>query len=76
MTILAVAGLAKRFAGNAVLRGIDLSVEKGERIVIVFEGRDAAGKGGAIQRLTQHLNPRQARIVALSKPTPTEAGQW
>ncbi len=49
---------------------------KGERIVIVFEGRDAAGKGGAIQRLTEHLNPRQARIVALTKPTPTEAGQW
>ena len=49
---------------------------KGERIAIVFEGRDAAGKGGAIQRLTQHLNPRQARIVALSKPTPPEAGQW
>jgi polyphosphate kinase 2 len=50
--------------------------EKGERVAIVFEGRDAAGKGGAIQRLTQHLNPRQTRIVALSKPTPTEAGQW
>ncbi len=48
----------------------------GERIAIVFEGRDAAGKGGAIQRLTQHLNPRSARIVALSKPTTTEAGQW
>jgi polyphosphate kinase 2 len=49
---------------------------KGERIIVVFEGRDAAGKGGAIQRLTQHLNPRQARVVALTKPTPTEAGQW
>jgi polyphosphate kinase 2 len=48
----------------------------GERIAIIFEGRDAAGKGGAIQRLTQHLNPRSARIVALSKPTTTEAGQW
>ena len=48
----------------------------GERVAIVFEGRDAAGKGGAIQRLTQHLNPRSARIVALSKPTTTEAGQW
>ena len=49
---------------------------KGERIAIVFEGRDAAGKGGAIQNFTAHLNPRQARIVALTKPTPTEAGQW
>ena len=48
----------------------------GERVAIIFEGRDAAGKGGAIQRLTQHLNPRSARIVALSKPTTTEAGQW
>ena len=49
---------------------------KDERIAIVFEGRDAAGKGGAIQRLTQHLNPRQTRVVALSKPSPVEAGQW
>ena len=48
----------------------------GERIAVVFEGRDAAGKGGAIQRLTEHLNPRSARIVALSKPTITEVGQW
>ncbi|MGX1790398.1 polyphosphate kinase 2 [Bosea sp. NPDC055332] len=50
--------------------------DKGERIVIVFEGRDGAGKGGAIARFTQHLNPRQARIVALSKPSDTEKGQW
>ena len=49
---------------------------EGERIVIVFEGRDAAGKGGAIQRLTAHLNPRSARVVALPKPTSREAGQW
>lgn len=47
-----------------------------ERVVIVFEGRDAAGKGGAIKRLTEHLNPRYARIVALPRPTETEAGQW
>jgi polyphosphate kinase 2 len=47
-----------------------------ERVVIVFEGRDAAGKGGAINRLTAHLNPRSARVIALSKPTETEAGQW
>ena len=48
----------------------------GQRVVIVFEGRDAAGKGGAIARLTQHLNPRVARVVALSKPTPHEQGEW
>lgn len=48
----------------------------GERIAIVFEGRDSAGKGGTISRITQHLNPRNVRIVALSKPSPAEAGQW
>lgn len=50
--------------------------EKGERVLIVFEGRDGAGKGGAISRFTQHLNPRFARIVALTKPSDTEKGQW
>ncbi len=50
--------------------------QRGERLVVVFEGRDGAGKGGAITRFTQHLNPRQARIVALSKPSDTEKGQW
>jgi polyphosphate kinase 2 len=48
----------------------------GERLLVLFEGRDAAGKGGAIHRVTQHLNPRLVRVVALSKPTETEAGQW
>ncbi|WP_420102218.1 polyphosphate kinase 2 [Bosea sp. (in: a-proteobacteria)] len=48
----------------------------GERLVIVFEGRDGAGKGGTIARFVQHLPPRQARIVALSKPSDTEKGQW
>ncbi|MDB5545175.1 MAG: polyphosphate kinase 2 [Hyphomicrobiales bacterium] len=53
------------------------SVKKnGQRVVIVLEGRDAAGKGGAINRLVAHLNPRSAHVVALSKPTETEAGQW
>lgn len=47
-----------------------------ERIVMVFEGRDAAGKGGTIKRFKLNLNPRQARTVALSKPTETERGQW
>ncbi len=45
-------------------------------MVIVFEGRDAAGKGGTIKRFTEHLNPRGARVVALEKPTAREAGQW
>lgn len=49
---------------------------QGERVVVIFEGRDAAGKGGAIHRFTQHLSPRDARVVALPKPTPTEQGQW
>ena len=44
---------------------------EGQRLVVIFEGRDAAGKGSTIKRLTQHLNPRIARIVALPKPTPT-----
>ena len=48
----------------------------GERIVVVFEGRDSAGKGGCIQRFTEHLNPRHAKVVALTKPTEAERGQW
>ncbi len=48
----------------------------GERVVIVFEGRDAAGKGGTIKRFMEHLNPRHARAIALSKPTEAERGQW
>jgi len=47
-----------------------------ERIVMIFEGRDAAGKGGTIQRFTENLNPRGARVVALAKPSETEKGQW
>src|SRR6202008_1054375 len=48
----------------------------GARIVVVFEGRDAAGKGGTIRRVTEYLNPRFARIAALDKPTERESGQW
>jgi polyphosphate kinase 2 len=48
----------------------------GQRIVVLFEGRDAAGKGGTIKRFMEHLNPRGARVVALDKPTETERGQW
>ncbi len=50
--------------------------ETGQRIVILFEGRDAAGKGGSIKRFMEHLNPRGARVIALEKPTETEKGQW
>jgi polyphosphate kinase 2 len=49
---------------------------EGRRLVIVFEGRDAAGKGGTIKRFTEHLNPRGARVVALEKPTERESTQW
>ncbi|MBK6615423.1 polyphosphate kinase 2 [Ottowia sp.] len=50
--------------------------ETGQRVVLLFEGRDAAGKGGTIKRFMEHLNPRGARVVALEKPTDTERGQW
>lgn len=48
----------------------------GKRVVVVFEGRDAAGKGGTIKRFRENLNPRVARVVALSKPSDREAGEW
>lgn len=50
--------------------------ETGQKFVLLFEGRDAAGKGGTIKRFTEHLNPRSARVVALNKPTDEERGQW
>lgn len=50
--------------------------KKKKRVAVIFEGRDAAGKGGAIRRFAEHLNPRAARIVALTKPTSVEQGQW
>jgi polyphosphate kinase 2 len=50
--------------------------ETGQKVVILFEGRDAAGKGGTIKRLMEHLNPRGARVVALEKPSEIEQGQW
>ena len=50
--------------------------ESRQRVVILFEGRDAAGKGGAIKRFMEHLNPRGARVVALEKPSEVERGQW
>jgi polyphosphate kinase len=50
--------------------------DTGQRVAILFEGRDAAGKGGTIKRFTEHLNPRGARVVALNKPSDVESGQW
>jgi polyphosphate kinase len=50
--------------------------ETDQKFVMLFEGRDAAGKGGTIKRFTEHLNPREARVVALNKPTDEERGQW
>ncbi len=50
--------------------------EKGLKVLMIFEGRDAAGKGGTIKRITEHLNPRGARVVALGKPSDTEKTQW
>jgi polyphosphate kinase 2 len=51
-------------------------VRERERVCVLFEGRDSAGKGGAIRRITAHLNPREFRVVALDKPTEDEAQQW
>jgi polyphosphate kinase 2 len=73
-----------RKAYEAELRTLQIELLKlqyhardtGSRLVVVFEGRDAAGKGGTITRVMQHLNPRYARVVALSKPNEAERGQW
>ncbi len=51
-------------------------VENNKRLLIIFEGRDAAGKGGAIRHFTRHLNPRAMRVIALPKPSEKETGQW
>lgn len=51
-------------------------INNGHKVVVLFEGRDAAGKGGAIRRITHHLNPRYYRHIALPKPTEDEEGQW
>lgn len=69
---------------NSQMAGLQIELVKmlawlrasGERVTVVFEGRDAAGKGGTIKRFCEHLNPRHAKIVALSKPTNAEQTQW
>lgn len=68
---------AQKAALQAELLKVQLwASDVGERFVILFEGRDAAGKGGTIKRFMEHLNPRMARVVALNKPTEEERGQW
>ncbi|WP_424982163.1 polyphosphate kinase 2 [Maritalea sp. S77] len=59
-----------------LLKVQDWARETGEKFVLIFEGRDAAGKGGTIKRFTEHLNPRGARVIALEKPTEREQSQW
>lgn len=69
---------------EATLEALQLELSKlqrhvntsGKRLVVLFEGRDAAGKGGTIKRFREYLNPRSARVVALSKPSDREQGQW
>jgi polyphosphate kinase 2 len=68
--------VTKRLLQIELLKLQNWAKATGQRIVVLFEGRDAAGKGGTIKRFMEHLNPRAARVVALTKPTETERGQW
>ena len=68
---------AEKAALQVELLKVQLWVQDtGQKVVLLFEGRDAAGKGGTIKRFTEHLNPRAARVVALNKPSDEERGQW
>ncbi len=67
---------SKRLLQIELLKAQNWVIETGQRVVVIFEGRDAAGKGGTIKRFMEHLNPRGARVVALGVPSPEEAGQW
>jgi polyphosphate kinase 2 len=66
----------KRLLQVELLKAQDWIYSTGQRVVVLFEGRDAAGKGGTIKRFLEHLNPRYVDTVALSKPTEEEMGQW
>lgn len=66
----------KRQLQIELLKAQEWIADSGERLIITFEGRDAAGKGGTIKRFTEHLNPRGARVVALGVPTERERGEW
>jgi len=68
--------LDKRLLQIELLKFQSWVKETGERVVILFEGRDAAGKGGTIKRFMEHLNPRGARVVTMEKPSPRESTQW
>ncbi|WP_367345158.1 polyphosphate kinase 2 [Stenotrophomonas bentonitica] len=77
-------GKLKRKAYQELLEPMQLEIttmarwvqHTGQRVLVLFEGRDTAGKGGAIQSIAEHLNPRQCRVVALPKPTERESTQW
>ena len=60
----------------ALVRWQQTAMEAGDKVLVIFEGRDAAGKDGTIQRITEHLSVRATRVVALSKPTDREKTQW
>ena len=66
----------KRALQIELLKFQNWTKDTGQKHIIIFEGRDAAGKGGTIKRFTEHLNPRTARVVALNKPSDRELGQW
>ncbi|MDQ1465421.1 MAG: polyphosphate kinase [Actinomycetota bacterium] len=66
----------KRILQVELLKMQEWVQDTGQRVAVLFEGRDAAGKGGTIKRFMEHLNPKAARIVALGKPTERESGQW
>jgi len=68
--------ISKRLLQIELLKAQNWIKESGHKLVIVFEGRDAAGKGGTIKRFMEHLNPRGASVVALTAPTERERGQW
>ena len=68
--------LAKRALQIELLKVQSWVKLTGQRVVLLFEGRDAAGKGGTIKRFTEHLNPRGARVIALEKPSERELTQW
>jgi polyphosphate kinase 2 (PPK2 family) len=68
--------MTKRFLQIELLKLQKWARATGSRSLILYEGRDAAGKGGSIKRFMEHLNPREARVVALEKPTDTEKRQW
>jgi len=61
---------------GALVRFQQASIKSGEKCLVIFEGRDAAGKDGAIKRIVDHLSPRNTRVVALPKPSDREAGEW